>query len=49
MTATTMPGDYRLPDATGRAVGNLLLEGYLFSYWIDHATRKARMVEIVKV
>ena len=42
-------GDYRLPDATGREVENLLLEGYLFSYWIDHAAREVRIAEIVKV
>jgi hypothetical protein len=42
-------GDYQTMDADGRAVENLLLEDYLFSYWADHASREVRITEIIKV
>ena len=42
-------GDYQTVDAVGRSVENLLLEGYLFSFWIDHATREVRVSEILRV
>lgn len=42
-------GDYQATDAAGRVVENLLLEGYLFSFWVDHATREVRISEIVCV
>jgi len=42
-------GDYPTVDAVGRRVENLLLEGFLFSFWIDHAACEVRISEIVKV
>ena len=42
-------GDYTTVDAVGRAVENLLLEGYLFTYWVDHAAREVRISEILRV
>jgi len=42
-------GDYPTTDATGRRVENLLLDGYLFSYWVDHLVREVRISEIVRV
>ena len=42
-------GDYQTVDAAGRSVENLLLDDYLFSYWVDHATREVRISEIIKV
>lgn len=42
-------GDYRTTDSEGRAVENLLLEGYLFSFWVDHASREVRISEIILV
>ena len=42
-------GDYAMVDSTGRTVENLLLEGYLFSYWVDHAAREVRISEIIRV
>ncbi len=42
-------GDYSTVDAAGRTVENLLLEGYLFSYWVDHAAREVRISEIIRV
>lgn len=41
--------DYQTRDATGRDIENLRLEGYLFSYWVDHASREVRMSEIVRI
>ena len=42
-------GDYSTADATGRRVENLLLDGFLFSFWVDHAAREVRISEIIKV
>jgi hypothetical protein len=42
-------GDFRVEDAVGHAVENLLIDGYLFTYWVDHAVREVRITEIVKV
>jgi hypothetical protein len=41
--------DYREADAAGRMVGNLLCDDYLFSYWVDHASREVRITNIIKV
>jgi hypothetical protein len=40
--------DYRSHDAAGREVENLLLDEYVFTYWIDHAVKEVRIVEIVR-
>ena len=42
-------GDYQTVDAVGRPVENLRLEGYLFSYWVDHASREVRISDIVRI
>ena len=42
-------GDYQMIDATGRTVENLLLDGYLFSFWVDHASREVRISEVIRV
>lgn len=42
-------GDYQARDATGRNIDNLLLEGYLFTYWVDHASREVRITEVTRV
>jgi hypothetical protein len=41
-------GDYQTTDAEGRVIENLLLEGYLFSFWVDHATREVRLSDILQ-
>jgi len=41
--------DYRMPDMTGRDLANLLIEGFLFTYWVDHAAKEVRITEIVKL
>ncbi|MFM9091309.1 MAG: hypothetical protein ACKOUK_06180 [Verrucomicrobiota bacterium] len=40
---------YQTTDAAGRLIENLLLDAYLFTYWVDHAAREVRITEIVKV
>jgi hypothetical protein len=42
-------GDYQTVDAAGRSIENLLLENYLFSFWVDHASREVRISEIIRV
>lgn len=42
-------GDYQTTDAVGRPIENLRLEGYLFSYWVDHASREVRISEILRL
>jgi hypothetical protein len=42
-------GDYQTIDATGRTIENLLLDGFLFSYWVDHASREVRVTDIIRV
>lgn len=41
--------DYRTTDAKGRPIDNLLLEEFLFTYWIDHASKEVQITEILKV
>lgn len=41
--------DYQSVDAVGRPIENLRLEGYLLSYWVDHASREVRITEIVRL
>ncbi len=41
--------DYQTTDAVGRSTDNLLLDGYLFTYWVDHADREVRISDIVAV
>ena len=38
-------GDYATVDVVGRRVENILLEGFLFSFWVDHATCEVRISE----
>ena len=42
-------GDYQSFDAVGRPIENLRLEGYLFSYWVDHASHEVRISEIARL
>ena len=42
-------GDYQTADAEDRDVENLLLDVFLFSFWVDHATLEVRISEIIKV
>lgn len=38
--------DYALRDETGRDIEHLLIEDYVFAYWLDHAARELRIVGI---
>jgi len=35
--------DYQTTDVKGRPIDNLLLEEFLFTYWIDHASKEVRL------
>lgn len=41
--------DYRTADAAGHELDNLLLDEFLFTYWLDHAVKEVRITEIIKV
>jgi hypothetical protein len=38
--------DYSLRDESGRDIGHLLVEDFVFAYWVDHAAKEVRIVEI---
>jgi hypothetical protein len=38
--------DYRLADTDGRIIDHLLVDGVVFSYWVDHSLRLVMIVEI---
>jgi len=37
-----------MDDANGRSIDNLLLEGFLFAYWVDHAAKEVNVLEILR-
>jgi hypothetical protein len=37
--------DYQTVDAAGHEVANLLLDEFLFTYWVDHAVKEVRVSE----
>ena len=38
--------DYHVPDEAGREIDHLMIESYVFAYWLDHAVREIRIAEI---
>ncbi len=42
-------GDYQTIDADGRPIENLKSNGYLFSFWVDHASREVRISDILRL
>jgi hypothetical protein len=38
--------DYALPDDSGRVIDHLMIEDYVFAYWLDHAEREVRITDI---
>lgn len=38
--------DYQLDDDDGRTIEHLLVDGLVFSYWVDHASRLVLITEI---
>lgn len=43
------PGDFREPDALGRPHEGKLVDGTVETWWVDHAAREIRVVEIEAV
>jgi len=37
---------YSLLDAAGRAIEHVMIEDYVFAYWVDHAVREFRVLDI---
>lgn len=38
--------DFRSVDASGRDISHLLVDGFIFDYWVDHAVRQVIVTEI---
>ena len=38
--------DYSLPDESGREIEHLMIEDFVFAYWLDHAVREIRITDI---
>ena len=38
--------DYSLRDESGREIEHLMIEDYVFAYWLDHAVREIRIADI---
>jgi mRNA-degrading endonuclease RelE of RelBE toxin-antitoxin system len=38
--------DYWSEDSDGRDIANLMVGGFLFAYWVDHAVKTVMIVEI---
>jgi len=38
--------DYSLPDEAGRQIEHLMIDDYVFAYWLDHAVKELRIVDI---
>lgn len=38
--------DYSIPDDLGRGIDHLLIDDFVFAYWVDHAAREVRIVDI---
>lgn len=38
--------DYAVTDDSGRVIEHLLIEDFVFAYWLDHAEREVRIVDI---
>ena len=41
--------DYQLSDESGRLIENILIDEFLFSYWLDHVVKEVRITELVQV
>ena len=41
-----LESDYRLVDQEGRTIEHLLVDGVVFSYWVDHALKLVMISEI---
>ena len=41
-----LESDYRLTDAVGHTIEHILVDGFVFSYWIDHPAKLVMITEI---
>lgn len=41
--------DFRSVDATGREIFHLMVDGFIFDFWVDHAVRQVVITEIENV
>ena len=41
-----LESDYRLVDVEGRPIEHLLLDGLVFSYWVDQSSKLVMITEI---
>ena len=41
-----MASDYSVSDESGRRIEHLLIEEFVFAFWIDHALREGRFTDI---
>jgi hypothetical protein len=41
-----LTGDYTDRDATGRTIHDVIAGGCCLSYWVDHAVREVRVIEV---
>lgn len=41
-----LESDYRLVDQDGRTIEHVLVDGLVFSYWVDHGLRLVMITEI---
>lgn len=41
-----LESDYRLVDVDGRPIEHLLIDGLVFSYWVDHSLKLVMISEI---
>lgn len=38
--------DFRSTDATGREISHLMVDGFIFDFWVDHAVRQVVITAI---
>lgn len=38
--------DYAIPDESGQVQEHLLIDDFVFTYWLDHAVRELRITDI---
>jgi hypothetical protein len=44
-----LESDYQLTDQEGRTIDHLLVDGMVFTYWVDHSLRLVMITEIEDV
>ena len=42
----SLRSDYWLPDDSGRKIEHLMVEDFVFAYWLDHSVRELRITDI---